>query len=299
MSDAIFLVYEHWRLDTDLCFYVGKGTAKRANILYGRNRYHTAIQNKLARMGLAVEVRVVEGGLTEEEAFILEIERIAFWRAQGVPLANLTAGGEGTSDPSEETRALMRAAKLGGKLTDEHKAKIAARSREALARPEVKAKLSAAIRLSHQRPEVKAKLSHHQKTRVRSREQYEKTSAALMGRKLSPEHIEKMRIAATGRKQCAEEIEKRRAANKGRKRTPEFCARMASAWTPERKARQAAMTAARSAAMNAARIEKGAIYPSDETKAKLKAAWVRRRAKTDEGLQAELFYDAYFGIKDK
>lgn len=28
-----FYVYEHWRLDRDECFYVGKGTGKRAEAI--------------------------------------------------------------------------------------------------------------------------------------------------------------------------------------------------------------------------------------------------------------------------
>lgn len=275
MSDLIFYVYEHWRPDKGECFYVGKGYARRANVMYGRNRHHLNIQAKLARLGMCVEVRMVAEALSEEDAFELEIERIAFWIADGAELTNLTAGGEGLANPPEETRALMRAAKLGGKLTEEHKAKIGKASREALADPAVRAKLSCAVRESHARPEVKEKLSKFQRERPRSKEQYEKTSAALTGRKLSPEHIAKMRVANTGRKQSASEIANRRAANTGKKRSPEFCARMKAAWTPERRAAQAKLTADKSAAMNA-RIDR-ARPVSAETSAKLRAAWTPER----------------------
>ena len=245
MSDRKFYVYEHWRPDRGECFYVGKGHGRRANVMYARSRHHLNIQAKLERMGMCVEVRMIASDLTEDEAFAMEIERIAFWISDGAELTNLTVGGEGPSNPPEETRALMRAAKVGRKLTDEHKAKIGAASRVALADPAVRQKLSDAIRVSHSRPEVKEKLSKFQRERPRSREHYEKVSAALTGRKLSPDHAEKARKASVGRKQTAEEIERRRAANAGRKRTPEFCARMKAAWTPERKAAQALITAER------------------------------------------------------
>ena len=39
-----FYVYEHWRPDRDECFYVGKGKGGRANVMYGRNRHHEAVQ---------------------------------------------------------------------------------------------------------------------------------------------------------------------------------------------------------------------------------------------------------------
>ena len=92
-----FYVYEHWRLDRDECFYVGKGMKNRAYKMRDRNAHHQAIMAKLSREGRGMEVRMVATGLTEDEAFALEVERIAFWREVGVDLANLTNGGEGTS----------------------------------------------------------------------------------------------------------------------------------------------------------------------------------------------------------
>lgn len=238
-------VYEHWRPDKDICFYVGRGRKRRPTDMIGRSDHHKRIQAKLARKGLCVEVRLVAGGLTHDESVALEIERIAFWRSVGVPIINRTAGGEGALDPVPETRAKMRAAKLGGTLTDEHKAKIAASTKAALLAPGMHEKLSSAIRASHARAEVKEKLSRHQRTRVRSKEQYEKTAAKLRGRKLSPEHAAKARMASVGRKQPQEEIERRRASNTGRKRSPESVQRMKDACTPERMAARVAKAIAR------------------------------------------------------
>lgn len=230
-----FYVYEHWRPDIDMPFYVGKGKGKRANIMYGRNRRHKNIQSKLKRLGMFVEVKMVANGLTEEEAFQFEVNQIAMWRSKGVDLVNLTAGGEGGSNPSDETRELMRRAKIGRKLTTEQKEKISKNVKIVLSSPEMKTKLSISIKESSKKPEVKENRSKGQKSRIRTKEHYEKVSAALMGRKLSPEHAEKSRKASLGRKQSIEEIERRRLANTGRKRSPEFCARMSNAWTEERK----------------------------------------------------------------
>jgi hypothetical protein len=94
-----FYVYEHWRLDRDECFYVGKGKDKRAYNIYNRNTHHKAIMAKLSREGSGMEVRMVATGLTEDEAFYIEIERIAFWREVGVDLANHSNGGEGKTGP--------------------------------------------------------------------------------------------------------------------------------------------------------------------------------------------------------
>src|ERR1035437_7660606 len=83
----IFYVYEHWRPDTDMCFWVGKGHGKRAHKLK-RNHYYNNVVKKLAKNGMCIEVRMVSSGLSEGDAFSLEKERISFWRSQGKKLAN-------------------------------------------------------------------------------------------------------------------------------------------------------------------------------------------------------------------
>ena len=111
MTTSVFYVYEHWRLDRDECFYVGKGKGIRAYKMRDRNAHHRAIMGKLSREGSGMEVRMVATGLTEDEAFALERERIAFWRKAGVDLVNRTSGGQGTSGMrhSDETKAKLSA----------------------------------------------------------------------------------------------------------------------------------------------------------------------------------------------
>jgi hypothetical protein len=132
----IFYVYEHWRLDRDECFYVGKGKGRRAYSQSGRNTHWTNIVSKLERNGFAYEIRFVATGLTENEAFSLEMERIAFWKDKA-DICNKTDGGDGVSGlvMSEEARKKMseRAkgrpgvkSMLGRKHTEETKAKMKA-----------------------------------------------------------------------------------------------------------------------------------------------------------------------------
>ncbi len=99
----IFYVYEHWRPDRDIPFYVGKGKDNRA-YNFKRNFHYNNIVKKLSDLGMCVEVRLVASGLEESIAFDIEEQRIAFWRASGVILANYTDGGEGVSNPSPEVR---------------------------------------------------------------------------------------------------------------------------------------------------------------------------------------------------
>ena len=103
-----FYVYEHWRLDTETCFYVGKGTGDRA-YRKNRNNHWRNIVAKLERTGSAYEVRFVATGISEQAAFDLEAQRILFWR-DIVDLANKTDGGEGCAglSHSPETREKIR-----------------------------------------------------------------------------------------------------------------------------------------------------------------------------------------------
>lgn len=184
-NKRVFYVYEHWRLDRDECFYVGKGKGRRAYNRNERNSHWRNIVAKLERIGSAYEVRLVATGLFEEEAFALEKERVAFWR-DIVDLANKTDGGEGISGfvmpedtrnrmsqkakgrpgvksmlgkrHTEETKEKMRAAKLGKKPnnfgkkcagkppTEEHRRKIAESHRGKVLSSEHRAKLAEAAK---------------------------------------------------------------------------------------------------------------------------------------------------------
>lgn len=109
----MFYVYEHWRPDTNTCFYVGKGSGNRAWNMRQRNKYHKSICKKLRDQGLIVEVRIIVKDLLEEAAFCVEKDRIALYGLDA--LANFTLGGEGF---------------LGGRHTIESKAKISAASKK-------------------------------------------------------------------------------------------------------------------------------------------------------------------------
>ena len=185
-----FYVYEHWRPDTDVCFYVGKGSGKRAWGSRNRNKFHVNVVKKLTKLGMCVEVRMVASGLIEAQAFALEIERIAFWRALGVELVNATLGGEGPS---------------GFKLSSKHKAALLAanigKSRPAEVCEKIRVKL-----LGKKNPERGPKIS-----------------AALKGKKLTRAHRAKLALAQTevmARPGIREYLSIKIT---GRKHTPEAC----------------------------------------------------------------------------
>jgi NUMOD3 motif len=126
-----FYVYEHWRPDQDICFWVGKGCGKRAYV-FKRNRHYNSIVAKLHRLGMCVEVRLVASGLLESEALAIEVKQILFWQGVGMKLANKTYGGGGVSGLKHTSAAKKKisAAFLGKPLSREHVAKIIAANRK-------------------------------------------------------------------------------------------------------------------------------------------------------------------------
>jgi Zn ribbon nucleic-acid-binding protein len=161
----IFYVYEHWRPDLEIPFYVGKGCKDRYDPTRTRNKHHTNIKLKLRSNGMCVEVKMIASGLTEEEAIKLEIERIAFWRENGVNLTNATAGGDGLRSPTEETRQKMRDAAKKRWAKKEEREKMSIATKLGMSAPEVKIKLSKAFTGREVSLETRKKMSESHKKR--------------------------------------------------------------------------------------------------------------------------------------
>lgn len=106
-----FYVYEHIRKDTGAVFYVGKGSKDRCFIEKGRNRYWKNVVNK--SNGFCV--RFIVKNVNEEFAYFVEQERIDQYKRLGKSLTNLTGGGEGSFNASEETRKKMSESHSGEK----------------------------------------------------------------------------------------------------------------------------------------------------------------------------------------
>lgn len=155
-----FYVYEHWRLDRDECFYVGKGKCRRAYSCGNRSVHWKNIVSKLERTGFAWEVRIVASGLNEEAAFALEAERIAFWR-DIVDLANKAAGGGGSAGYcwTLEQRNKIKGIHIGRKHTNDARAKISAAKIGHRHTVETRAKISSAKFGVSRSPETIAKIS--------------------------------------------------------------------------------------------------------------------------------------------
>jgi hypothetical protein len=251
-----FYVYEHWRTDRGECFYVGKGHGRRAyDMRRGRNRWHKFLTAKLSALGTAVEIKIIAEGITEEEAFAKEIERIAFWKNDGADLVNLTNGGDGPS---------------GRKHTEEWKQANSERMKGRKPSAETKKKMSVAA-MGNKKSLGKKK----------PRELVERLAALSRGKKRSLELIAKLRAIRLanptfkGRTHSAETIEKISAPQRGRPKSEETKIRMRKPKSEAHKQK-----------LREANLGKKV---SEETRAKIVAnslaLWAKRRAKgTDKDI---------------
>jgi hypothetical protein len=176
-----FYVYEHWRPDLDLPFYVGKGSAARFDPNRTRNKHHSNIKNKLKKFGMCVEVRMVASGLSEDDALRLEIERIAFWKERGIELSNKTAGGDGLKSPPEDVLEKMRAASKKRWASPEEREKHSAATKAGMDNDAVRAKCSGGQAGKKASAETRAKMSESQLGHAVSKEAREKISKAHLG----------------------------------------------------------------------------------------------------------------------
>lgn len=148
----VFYVYRHIRASDGKVFYIGKGTGRRAYAKFYRSTHWHRTVNK---HGIIIEI--VKDHMPEQCAFTLEKLMIYIYRKLGHPIVNHTDGGEGSygfkhsreslekmsgennwtygkrgkDSPvygmkhSDETKLKLRLMKLGRKLSEDHKKKIA------------------------------------------------------------------------------------------------------------------------------------------------------------------------------
>lgn len=163
---------------------------------------------------------------------------IAFGRACGWPLTNVTDGGDRVQY-TPEVRAKMSAARR-------------ARVMSPLSQ-ETKNRIGAANKGKVRSPELRALWSAQRKGQPVSAATRAKIAAANRGRKMSAATLEKLRAANTGRVVSVESRAKMSAAREGTSLSPEWRTKIANSMR------------------------------SEKTRAALRAAWVRRKARATEG----------------
>ena len=103
-----YYVYEHRKADDGSAFYVGKGIGKRSSDKTGRNNHWKNIVKKHG-----YSIHLLYENLSQFEANYIEQKIIAAYGREN--LCNLTDGGDGIRNPSDETRKLMSEAATGRK----------------------------------------------------------------------------------------------------------------------------------------------------------------------------------------
>lgn len=104
-NEKIYYVYAHRKLTDNSVFYIGKGKGGRSKSRSGRSNHWRNIVNK---HGYYIDY--LYSNLSNEQACLLEIETIKYFRDNGSAICNIFNGGE--------------AGNVGIKLTDEHKEKL-------------------------------------------------------------------------------------------------------------------------------------------------------------------------------
>ncbi len=94
LEDRKYYIYIHYRKDTSVCFYVGKGKGNRWRDTQSRNNHWNNIKRKHGFYAF----KLLEN-LTEQEAYQLEEKYIAAFKALNIPLTNVDKGGSGRSNP--------------------------------------------------------------------------------------------------------------------------------------------------------------------------------------------------------
>jgi hypothetical protein len=154
-------------------YYIGKGQGNRAFSASGRG----ASRSKGRRAPTPKDknyIAFIQEGLTEPEAFALEIYSIALYGRIDIGtgiLRNMTDGGEGGSGISEETRKRRGAARAGKKMSEETRQKMSAARKGKKMSEETRQKMSAVWLTGRVCTEsTRQKISMANKGKIRSEE---------------------------------------------------------------------------------------------------------------------------------
>ena len=161
----MFYTYIHRRASDNQVFYVGKGYGKRAWSKVGRNQYW---KNVVKKHGLNVEI--CSTWKVEQDAFEHERFLILCFKDLGIPLVNMTDGGEGFfgGKHSETTKTKMSISQKTRQSDENIKKKISEKSKESHAKTGVKEKLSVSLKMAFSSKEAKNRLSEaHKKSHSR------------------------------------------------------------------------------------------------------------------------------------
>ena len=202
---------------SDGMYYIGIHSADTLDDTYfGSGK---RIKRSIAKYGKDAHTKEILDLLPSREAIKQRERELVNEECLNDPLCmNLALGGEGgyVINVSAETREKMRLAKVGKKLSPEHRAKIAAAGVGRTATDETRQKLSVALRGKKLSEEMKSRISDSVKSTM-TEERRAEISRRHKGKVESEETKEKKRLAATGKKHTEETKKKITGRPKGSK----------------------------------------------------------------------------------
>jgi len=221
-----FYTYAYLREDRTP-YYIGKGTGDR---IYSKSRRVKPPKDKS-------RIIYLKKNLTEEEAFRHEIHMIAVFGRKDLGtgiLRNETDGGEGISNPSEETRKKMSETHKGKIFSEETKKRmsesgkgrvVSEETRRKIGQwqigktlsEETKRKLSVAKKGKTHSEKTRRKMSESGKGKIFSEETKRKLSVAKKGKTLSEETKRKLSVAKKGKTPSEETRKKQSDVMRGKK----------------------------------------------------------------------------------
>lgn len=201
-----FYTYAHYRADQPERgpFYIGKGKRQRAWKTTGKGRSQHW-QRIVAKHGLRVEI--IATWPNEDHAYEHERQLIAAMRDMGIPIINLTDGGDGMRNPSQEVRSRLaeaakaawsdpvrRAALLDARASESAIKKKSEALKRAFSSQESKKLRSEKIKAAYSRPEVAER-----KKAITSSEEYRRKMSEALKKALSRPEAKANKAAASAR----------------------------------------------------------------------------------------------------
>jgi NUMOD3 motif len=202
-------------------YYVGEGKG---------NRIIDKQHNVIVPQDATLRVKIAEN-LTKEQAQAIEILHIAMWGRKDLGtgiLHNKTAGGDGVTGHSDETRQKMREKKLGRKyiMSESHKSAI---SRGKIGH-EVTEETREKIREKRKNQIIP---KHSEETKQRMSEMRMGEKNPMFGKEFSEEHRRRLSESKKGivfseerRKNISESLKGKPSPTKGKPRPPEVIAKI-------------------------------------------------------------------------
>jgi hypothetical protein len=208
-----YYVYGHFIVGSDVPFYIGKGTGRRAWKTKDRNYLWESITTNNE-----YEVRILHDNLTEEQSLELETCLIEKYgrKETGGTLVNMTAGGEGISGYSHTPESKNKISKrnYGKKLTEEHKLAIGAANKGKIISDQEKNDRKERMLRLWETEEYKKKMSNKLKSWW-TPDRKQSAKAKRTGVTLSEKTKEKISVRLTGKKMSTDTKEKIRRKNSG------------------------------------------------------------------------------------